>query len=175
MTTQWLTWKEGGKKSNDYMTPKYAWENIKHLLADDKYQVIYESAYGDGNSGKYLQEIFPHKTIIHEDIDYFKREIMDYDIEVSNVTFSLSREWLEEAKARGKPFLFILPTQKLTTQYFRKLFAGEKIQIVIPRKRIHFKKLINGKPLEGWGNNCAFDCFYYTWKLGLEDDIIWLL
>ena len=162
-----------GKKCDDYMTPKYAWENIKHLV-DKKYKVVYESAYGDGKSGKYLQEVFPNKTIIHKNMDYFEREFTDYDIEISNPPFSIAKEWLTEAKARGKPFILIMPTQKLTTQYFQKLFAGEKIQIVIPRKRIHFLKIVDGKVPEGWKNACSFDCFYYTWKLGFKDDITWL-
>ena len=158
---------------NDYMTPKYAWDNIKHLIGS-KYKVIYESAYGDGNSGKYLKEIFPNKTIIHKNSDYFKREILEYGIEISNPPFSLSKEWLTEAKARGKPFMFILPTSKLGTQYFRGLFSEQGIQIIIPRKRIHFTKLVNGVMPENWKNACCFDCFYYTWKMDLPQDIIWL-
>jgi hypothetical protein len=162
------------KKHDDYMTPKKAWESLKPIIDKISCTVIYESAYGDGMSGKYLQEIFPNKTIIHQDTDYFKREIMDYDIELTNPPFSHTKEWLEEAKARGKPFIFILPTAKIVTQYFRNLFEGEKIQIIIPRRRIHFKKLINGIMPEGWKSACAFDCFYYTWGLGLKDDINWL-
>ena len=36
-------------KHDDYMTPKYAWENIKNYIPKDK--VIWEAFYGDGNSG----------------------------------------------------------------------------------------------------------------------------
>ena len=32
------------KKHDDYMTPKYAWENIQHLIPKDK--VIWEAFYG---------------------------------------------------------------------------------------------------------------------------------
>jgi hypothetical protein len=162
------------KKHDHYMTPKTAWESLKPILDKTSLNIIYESAYGDGMSGEYLKEIFPNKTIIHKDIDYFKREIMDYDIELTNPPFALTKEWLEEAKSRGKPFIFILPAAKICTQYFRRIFEGEKIQLIIPRRRIHFKKLVNGVMPEGWKSATCFDCFYYTWGLGLKDDVNWL-
>ena len=37
-------------KHDDYMTPKYAWENIEHIIPNDK--VIWEAFYGDGKSGQ---------------------------------------------------------------------------------------------------------------------------
>ena len=53
-------------KHDDFMTPNYAWDNIKHLIPTDK--VIWESFYGDGTSGDYLREL--GFDVIHEDIDY---------------------------------------------------------------------------------------------------------
>ena len=48
-------------------------------------------------------------------------------------------------------------------------FIYDKLQIIIPRKRIQFIK--NGNELQ---NKCNFDCFYYCYKMNLERDIIWL-
>ena len=42
-------------KHDDYMTPKGAWENIKHLIPQNKV-MIWEAFYGDGKSGDYLKE-----------------------------------------------------------------------------------------------------------------------
>ena len=58
----------------------------------------------------------------------------------------------------------------------RKLFSKDKnpIQLIIPRKRIQFIKLVNGKRVEGQKQRCNFDCFYYCWKMNLPRDIIWL-
>jgi hypothetical protein len=69
-----------------------------------------------------------------------------------------------------------MPSSKINTQYFRKLFhdATDPIQIIIPRKRIQFDKVVNGSKLTDQKNACNFDCFYYCWKVGLERDIIWL-
>lgn len=153
---------------NDYMTPKYVWEDIKDYIPKDK--IIWESFYGDGKSGKYLEEL--GFNVIHEKIDFFTEN--KGDIIVSNPPFSQSKEVLQRLKELGKPFILVLPSSKINTQYTRQLFINDKLQIIIPRKRIHFEKLVDGKKPEGWRNACYFDCFYYCWKMNLEKDIIWL-
>jgi hypothetical protein len=79
-------------------------------------------------------------------------------------------------KDLGKPFIIILPGFKITTQYIRELFKDteDKLQIVIPRKRIHFEKKVDGEVPENWKSSCNFDSFYYCWKIGLDRDITWL-
>ena len=46
------------------------------------------------------------------------------------------------------------------------------LQIIVPKKRIHFDKKINGKTPKGWKNACNFDCFYYCWKMNLPKDLM---
>ena len=157
-------------KHDDYMTPKYAWEDIKEYIPKDK--VIWEAFYGDGESGKYLTEL--GFNTIHEEIDFFEND--KGDIVVSNPPFSKCKEIFARLVQLDKPFILLLPSSKINTQYFRKLFSNnkDKIQIIIPKKRIHFTKKIDGKTPEKWKNACNFDCFYYCWKIGLENDITWL-
>ena len=163
------------KKHDDYMTPFYAWKNIQKYLPKDK--IIWEAFYGNGNSGTHLKKL-GCKTI-HYDIDFFENNLGD--CVVSNPPFSKSKEILKRLVFLDKPFILILPCSKLTTQYFRKLFAENKdqIQIIVPIKRIQFKKMKveNGvyKEIENLVNRCNFDCFYYCWKMNLERDITWLL
>ena len=153
---------------DDYMTPKYAWENIKHLIPKNK--VIWEAFYGDGKSGKYLEEL--GFNIIHEPIDFFENN--KGDIIVSNPPFSKSKEIITRLKQLDKPFIIIMPSSKINTSYMRENFMNKGLQIIIPRKRIQFTKLVNGKKPENFKNACNFDCFYYCYKIGLEKDIIWL-
>lgn len=157
-------------KHDDYMTPKSAWENIQHIIPKDK--VIWESFYGDGKSGSYLTEL--GFNVIHEQIDFFENDLGD--IIVSNPPFSLSEKVLTRLKELNKPFIIIFPSSKINTQYFRRLFSDvdDKIQIIIPRKRIQFVKLVNGEISIDSKNACNFDCFYYCWKINLERDITWL-
>ena len=155
-------------KHDDYMTPKHAWEDIKDYIPKDK--VIWEAFYGNGKSGAYLKEL--GFNVIHDKIDFFIEN--KGDVVVSNPPFSLSKEVLHRLKELDKPFILILPSSKINTQYIRQLFKNDKLQIIIPRKRIHFEKLIEGKKPDGWRNACNFDCFYYCWKINLEKDIVWL-
>ena len=68
----------------------------------------------------------------------------------------------------------ILPSSKINTQYVRENYKNSELQIIIPRKRIHFTKLVNGQKVEGWKDACNFDCFYYCYKMNYEKDITWL-
>jgi len=157
-------------KHDDYMTPKYAWADIKQYIPKDK--VIWEAFMGDGKSGEYLEEL--GFNVIHNDNDFF--ESNEGDIVVSNPPFSKCKEIMPRLKELEKPFILILPSSKINTQYFRENFKNtdSQLQIIIPRKRIHFMKQINGETPEGWKNACNFDCFYYCYKMNLPRDIIWL-
>jgi hypothetical protein len=56
----------------------------------------------------------------------------------------------------------------INTQYIRKLFKNDKLQIIIPKKRIQFNKLVNGVIPDNFSNRCNFDCFYYCWKMDVK-------
>jgi len=158
-------------KYDDYMTPKYAWENIKHLIPKDK--LIWEAFYGNGESGNYLTEL--GFNVIHEDIDFFNNDTLpEYDIIVSNPPFSQSKEVMKRLSKLDTPFILIMPSSKINTGYFREYFMNKELQIIIPKKRIHFTKLVNGKKPKNWKNACYFDCFYYCYKINLENSITWL-
>ena len=152
-------------KHDDYMTPKYAWENIQQYIPKDK--IIWEAFMGDGKSGEYLTEL--GYNVIHNDNDFFLSN--EGDVLVSNPPFSKSKEIMYRLKELDKPFILILPCSKISTQYFRDNFkdTDNPLQIIIPRKRIQFVK--NGNELQ---NKCNFDCFYYCYKMNLPRDIIWL-
>ena len=157
----------GFMKHDDYMTPKHAWEDIEHHIPKDK--VIWEAFMGDGKSGQYLREL--GFEVIHEAIDFFENN--KGDIVVSNPPFSKAKSILRRLKELDKPFILIMPCSKICTQYAREYFKNE-IQIIIPKKRIHFDKQIDGETPKGWKDCCNFDCFYYCYKMNLENDITWI-
>ena len=149
-------------KFDDYMTPKECWENIKDIIPKDK--IIWEPFFGDGRSGEYLTEL--GFNVIHRDEDFFENN--NGDIIVSNPPFSIKKEILTRLKELNKPFILIMPCSVLNTKYIRELFSNN-LQIIIPKKRIQFDKLINGERIKL--NACNFDCFYYCYKIGLDRDI----
>ena len=155
-------------KHDDYMTPDSAWENIKQYIPKVK---IWEAFYGDGESGKKLQSM--GFDVIHEERDFYD-EPPEYDCLVSNPPFSDTKKIMKRLAELDKPFILILPSSKINTSYFRENFMNKGIQIIIPPKRIQFKKLIDGNPVNGWKSDCNFDCFYYCYKIGLPRDIVWL-
>ena len=154
-------------KHDDYMTPKYAWENIKQFIPKDK--IIWEAFYGDGKSGDFLTEL--GYEVIHEEVDFFENDLGD--IIVSNPPFSQSKEVMARMLELDKPFILILPSSKINTSYMRS-WKDKGLQIIIPRKRIHFTKLVDGVIPDNYKSSCNFDCFYYCYKIGLSKDIIWL-
>jgi len=155
---------------DDYSTPKSAWENIIDYIPKDK--LIWESFFLDGESGKHMQEL--GLNVIHEPVDFFKNNLGE--IIVSNPPFSIKKKVFTRLCELDKPFIIICPSSCINTQYMRELFSNSenKIQIIIPRRRINFLKKINGVVPENWGNRCNFDCFYYCYKMNLPRDIVWL-
>ena len=157
---------------DDYMTPKSAWANIAHLLNPDK--KYWEAFYGDGNSGIFLREL-GLKNVIHEPIDFFNNDTLpEYDILISNPPFSQAKNIMNRLYELDKPFILIMPSSKICTSYFRN-WHNKKLQIIIPRKRIQFIKLVDGKIPNNYKSDCNFDCFYYCYKIGLDKDINYLL
>jgi len=152
-------------KHDDYMTPKHAWESIQEYIPKDK--VIWEAFYGDGQSGTHLTEM--GYDVIHEQIDFFEEN--RGDIIVSNPPFSLVKDIMPRLQELDKPFILLMPSAKINTSFIRN-FTG-KLQIIIPRRRIHFIKRSDDGTLTET-NSCNFDCFYYCYKIGLENDIMWL-
>ena len=152
---------------DDYMTPLSAWQNIAHLLPMDK--VIWEGFYGNGQSLEFLQQL-GFNAVGGKDEDFFEHD--KGDICVSNPPFSIAAKVLQRLVDIDKPFVLILPASKINTQYFRKLFSDSTIQIIIPRKRIQFDKIVDGEKVES--GKCNFDCFYYCYKMNYPRYIIWL-
>ena len=127
--------------------------NISQFLPKDK--VCHEPFYGDGHSGEVLKRL--GLQVIHEETDFFTNAY-DFDYICTNPPFSKTKEIFAKLQGIGKPFVVLCPCSKLTIKHFSKFFAGE-IQIIIPPKRIHFDKLVDGKPVDGWKSRCNFDYF----------------
>jgi hypothetical protein len=157
-------------KHDDYMSPPSAWEAITKYIPKDK--VIYEPFYGDGTSGKILKGL-GCKNVIHEPIDFFESDMGE--VIISNPPFTMKKEVFTRLKALDKPFIIICPSSMINTQYIRKLFSNtdDRIQIIIPRKRIQFIKMVDGE-IDLEKRCCNFDCFYYCWKMNMDRDITWL-
>ena len=151
------------KKDDDYQTPKPVFESIQHLIPKDK--VIWESFYGNGNSGKYLKEL-GFKVESH-DVDFFDDQKFNFDIIISNPPYSIKAKVFKKLSEIDKPFMMLVPVSTMTKQYLKKYFK-DKIQIVIPERRIQFIK--DGVQT----NRCFFDTVWICYKMGFKSDILFL-
>jgi len=159
----------GGKKAinfnkdDDYMTPKEVWESIAHILPKDK--IIWECFYGDGRSREYLKDL--GFKVEHHKIDFFDDPSFNYDILVSNPPYSMKPKVFKRLAEIDKPFMMLVPVSTMTKKFLKTYFQ-DKIQIVIPKSRIHFVK--NGVQTKAsW-----FDTLWICYKMNLEKDITFL-
>lgn len=141
--------------SDDYETPREAWEAIVKFLPRDK--IIWEPFYLNGKSGEYLREL--GFQVMHEDEDFFEHN--KGDIVVSNPPFSRKKEIVQRLVELQKPFVLVMPDSVLTTTCAREIPG---LQVIVPKKRIQFVK----------GKNVSFGCLYYCYLMNLENDIIFL-
>jgi hypothetical protein len=151
------------KKDDEYMTPKSVWESIAHLLPKNK--VIWECFYGDGSSGKYLTEL--GFEVIHEPLDFFEQTNFDYDLLVSNPPYSCKPKVFKRLAEIDKPFVMLVPVSTMTKVFLKKYFQ-DRIQIIIPKSRIHFLKA-GVQTKSSW-----FDTIFICYHMNLEKDITYL-
>ena len=159
---------ENFKENDCWATPKSVWQSIRHLIP--KGITLFDPFYYDGKSGKDMKEVFPNNNIVHDkEIDFFHHSVK-YDWILTNPPFSKAKHILKRLKQVGKPFMILLPTPRINTQYFIELFRGDNnLQLVIPSKRIHFvSNELNKK------SNANFDCVFIAYKCHLHKDILFL-
>tara|TARA_Y100000114_G_scaffold60327_1_gene55284 strand:+ start:1877 stop:2410 length:534 start_codon:yes stop_codon:yes gene_type:complete len=155
-------------KHDDYATPQYAWDEIINFIPKNK--TIYEPFYLDGGSGKYLKS--KGLNVIHENIDFFENaKKLEYDFILSNPPYANCKKLFSFLKEVDKPFMLLLPTVKLHTNYVSDFFDGRETQIIIPRKRVHFVKYVDGVAVKDWKPLTSFDCVWICYKMGFDKDI----
>ena len=160
-------------KSDDYSTPQSAWDDILRFLESEgitKDKIIYEPFYLDGGSGDYIRQ--KGYKVLHEREDFYEKgKEAKYDYILTNPAFSDCKGLFEFLDEIDKPFVMLLPTLKLHTQYMARFFEDRNTQLVIPRRRIHFMKYVDGVPVPGWKKGTSFDCVWICHNMGFRKDI----
>jgi len=153
---------------NHFITPNYIWDDIKQYIPKDK--VIWEAFYCNGESGDYLRSL--GFDVIHEEnVDFFKNN--KGDIVVSNPPFETKKIIIERLVMLDKPFILLVPVSTICYQYSKIL--KDKLQILIPKKRINFDRYnINTHEKIHKNSGATFDCIFICYKMNLEKDINWL-
>ena len=166
------------KKHDEYTTPDSAWEALKDIIP--KGTNIWMPFYCDGSCGRKMRKMgfkVHHKP--NEDFfqEFWPRQTRNSKwMVIDNPPFSKTKEVLQRLVDLDLPFILIMPTNRLCTVYFQKIFMNkmDKPQIIIPKKRIKFTKHIDGDYRGGCKQTekiMPFDTYYYCWKLGLKRDL----
>jgi len=160
-----LSIKQEFKNDDEYNTSREMWESISQFIPKDK--TIWESFLLNNYTSKsmdYLTEL-GHEVVGSPEIDFFTSNLGD--IIVSNPPYSIKKRIFERLAILDKPFILILPVSTITKQFVKKLHR-EKLQIIVPDKRMQFLKG------EDQLKRCYFDTMYLCYKMNLERDITFI-
>lgn len=150
--------------SDHYTSPRAAYELIKPFVPT--HVTLYDPWFDDGACAAVMREVFDTCTVIHEDRDALTWT-PHHDVIVGNPPFSNKYFWLQWLLDSGKPWAVILPMTTLVALKFHALRGRDRIQVVLPSRRIHYER--GGKVVKG----CAFDSVFITAGLDLPRDIVW--
>ena len=163
-------------KHDDYVSPESTWINIKKFIKPYiSTHLLYMPFYCEGSCGRDMRKLFPEAEVLHDEVDFFITKPERPYIIVDNGPFSIKKQVIQELAKRDVPFILLMPSSTLNTNYIRENFK-DKLQIIIPKRRIQFtKKLEDGTPDPKWiGGRCNFEVFYFCYKMNLPRDIIFL-
>ena len=139
---------------------------IAHLIPKDK--ILFEAFLKDNWSSKsaIILRDMGFNVVGNPTIDFFD-ELPEYDIIVSNPPYSMKKKIFQRLAVLDKPFILILPISTITKQ-FVKVLERDKVQMIIPSKRMQFEKA--GVEL----SRCWFDTCFLCYKINLERDITFI-
>lgn len=161
---------------DDYYTPKSAWEQINHLIPKDK--VVWEAFMFGSHLSKSVTNLtqLGNKVVGNVEWDFLNCDVPEYDLIVSNPPFDkeIKIPILKRLVQLDKPFIIIMNSCNLYSNYFNDIFKeGRKdLQIIIPKGKIHFEKLINGETQ--LKTNTSFYCVYVAYKMNIPNEKLFL-
>jgi hypothetical protein len=145
--------------TDEIYTPAYALNPLIPYL--NKSWVVWECAYGKGALAKHLQ--IKGFKVVGKGEDFFK-ENKECDCIITNPPYSLKGQFIKRAFELKKPFAFLLPLTTLEGKYRGDIFRNNKIQLIIPNRRINFITPNGGK--SSW-----FATAWFCGNMNLEKDL----
>ncbi len=153
-------------------TPPHAIEPLLPYITQGT--VIWESAAGPEQllvkalADNRYDNVIATDLSYGEQYNYFTYEPDYYDIQITNVPFTLKYKWIKLAFERAHPFAFIVPYETTFAKDFQKLFAQYNgnpwlIEVLSPERRINFKT-----PYKGWDSSAQMPTCWLTWGLDVS-------
>lgn len=150
------------KKQDNWTTPKEYLQVIEPYIKG----VINDPFYFNGMVKTYWKEL--GRDIIHEDTDFFTSS-HDGDIFVSNPPFSILNKVLVHLFQLDKPFILLIPIQKICMIKTQKILKPHHLQVIISPL---YKGFINES---GEETRCPSQYYcYLCWKIKLPNDLVFV-
>jgi len=168
-------------------TPPHALEPLYPYIP--KGTIIWESAAGPEqlivnalhNNG--YDNVIATDLSYGEQYNYFTYEPEYYDLQLTNVPFSLKYDWIKLAFERGIPFAVIVPYETTFAKEFQVLFAEYNgkphwIEVLSPERRINYKMPFMNWGIKVWdevkqkfikkGDSAQMPTMWLTWGLNVS-------
>lgn len=171
-----------------YFTPRYAWEQISHLIPQDV--VILEGFCLNSllsESANHLEELTGNLVLSDTSwnffnvIDVIKKTVLGCKkklIVVSNPAYD--RKILEPALKKlvevDIPFILLLNSNTVYTNYFNEIFKEKRkyLQIVTPNGKINFEKYDPETNTKVATKKNPFYCVYVCYKMNIPTEKLYL-
>ena len=161
---------------NDYYTTKQMWQNISHLIPNDK--IIYEACMLNSKSKslEYWTEM-GYKCIGNKTWDCLTYKPIDYDITNPPFENKIKKQILTHFVSLDKPFILVMNVMNTYSKYFREIFGEnlKHLQMITPQGKIKFE-LFNEdtKQIEKCKKDPSFYCVYVCYKMNIPNEDLWL-
>jgi hypothetical protein len=151
-------------RNDDWETPIEYWEIIEPYIPKDL--TINDPFFMNGNSYNWWKIL--NRTIIHENKDFFSiKKSNKKEIYISSPPYSIFNKVLKHLFYLDKPFIMLIPINKLGQIKLQKIIKPYHIQIIISPIYTGF---INGN---GKKTKCPSQYFcYMCYKLNFNKDFI---
>lgn len=156
-----------GGTNNEVYTPEEAILPLIPYLKN--FKLIWDCAYGGGRLAEHFNK-YGFNVIGNTNYNFLQNnseKIGIFDVIITNPPYSEKDKFLKKAFEIGKPFAFLLPLTTLEGIKRGKMFKDNKIQIIIPNRRINFE-IPSGKK-SAW-----FATAWFCYKLNLPEDLMFV-
>ena len=147
-------------KFSDIYTPDYAITPLLPLL--NKKDIIWDCAFGEGHLAKAFRD--KGFNVVGKREQMFENTDLICNIIITNPPYGKKELFLKRGFELRKPFAFLMPLTTLEGIERGKLFMDNKIQLIIPNRRINF--IMPNKQGSAW-----FPTAWFCYGLSLERDL----
>jgi len=151
---------------DQYYTPIENWAKIIHLIP--KNVLIWESCMLNATKSKSIENLtsLGLNVIGNTKWDMLEYEPENYDMIITNIPFEtkIKQKILKRLMEIGKPFIIIMNSCNIHSNYFNEIMDLDNTQIITPRGKLHYVK--HGEEMK---KNTSFYSVFVAYKMNLKN------